>query len=159
MKMDIFDYNINEFKVIPTNKQILEVIGKAGLLEQRITEGEILTVENSDIAFHANKIIKNLDKSELGNILHSSPYDTSKKWKPKPIKMMYLITKQINDNVIKMLKQPIPRFLAVSITGLGGTDIEPNVPSYQETFVALYKLVQSGFDVNDLVIRIDPLYP
>jgi len=154
-----FNYNTNEFKTIPTNKDILKITNKLDIKNRIIKEGEILTVENSDIAFHAQSIIDNLDKSNLENIKHYSPYDTLKRWRPKTIKMMYLLTKNINDNVIKLLKQPIPRFLAVSITGVGGTDIEKNVPFYKDSFMKIKKLIDNGFDVNDIVIRIDPLYP
>ena len=157
--MEIFNYEKKEFNIIPSNKQILEITNKSHLEERIIKEGSILTNENSDIAFYSNQVIFNLNKNNIENILHHSPYDSGKQWKPKTINMMYLITKQINNNVVDLLRQPIPRFLAVSITGLGGTIIEPNVPKYEETFDRLEKLIDSGFDVNDLVIRIDPLYP
>ena len=141
------------------NKQI-QHLRKINLNEPiRINSGEILTFENSDVAFYADEVIASLDISDLKHIMHYSPYDKGDNWKPKEIKMLYLITKQINANVIKLLELPIPKFLAVSITGMGCSKIEPFVPDYKTVFRKIKEIIDLGFNPDDIVIRIDPLYP
>lgn len=44
-------------------------------------------------------------------------------------------------------------------TGLGGTIIEPNVPTVQEKLNHLLRLISLGFPPTHIVIRIDPLFP
>lgn len=44
-----------------------------------------------------------------------------------------------------------------TITGLGGTILEPNVPNYLEMYNNISKLISDGFNVKHIVIRIDPL--
>lgn len=46
-----------------------------------------------------------------------------------------------------------------TITGYGGTILEPNVPNPQENFDALQSLLQRGFPREHMVIRIDPIIP
>jgi DNA repair photolyase len=141
-----------------SNREILIKNNHPIDLEISIGEGSILTFENSDIAFHADYIIKSLNKDSF-KYYHKSPYDKEGKWRPKEVKMMYLLTKSINSQVIKLLQLDIPRFLAVSITGMGGTEIEPNVKNHEKVFKDLKELIDNGFDPNDIVIRIDPIYP
>lgn len=44
-----------------------------------------------------------------------------------------------------------------TITGLGGTNVEPNVPDYMTTLRYLDALISLGFPSNHVVIRIDPI--
>lgn len=44
-------------------------------------------------------------------------------------------------------------------TGLGGTVLEPNVPTVQEKLNHLLRLLNQGFPATHIVIRIDPLFP
>ena len=44
-------------------------------------------------------------------------------------------------------------------TGLGGTLIEPNVPSVQNKLKHIWRLIDQGFPRNQIIIRIDPLLP
>lgn len=44
-------------------------------------------------------------------------------------------------------------------TGLGGTLLEPNVPSYKEKLKHIWRLIDQGFPKNQIIIRIDPLMP
>lgn len=46
-----------------------------------------------------------------------------------------------------------------TITGYGGTILEPNVPHLKENFDALQSLVQRGFPREHMVIRVDPIIP
>lgn len=44
-------------------------------------------------------------------------------------------------------------------TGLGGTLLEPNVPTVKEKFNHLRNLIYQGFPAEQVVVRIDPLFP
>ena len=46
-----------------------------------------------------------------------------------------------------------------TITGFGGTGVEPNVPAVGASFDALNVLIQRGFPRSKVVIRIDPIIP
>lgn len=46
-----------------------------------------------------------------------------------------------------------------TITGYGGTVLEPNVPSINDGFNAVMALVQAGFPKEKVVIRVDPIIP
>ena len=143
--------------MIKTNEEIQKIRGIKNTI--KINPGSILTFENSDPCFYADEIIDSLDMSDIKNILHYSPYDYNGSWKPKKIEMLYLITKQINDDIIRLLKLNIPKFLSVSITGMGGTKIEPYVENYKETFKKINNIIKLGMNPEDIIIRIDPLYP
>lgn len=71
-----------------------------------------------------------------------------------------IISKNINDNLISnLLKFSNKLILHATITGLGGSIIEPNVPIYQFNFVQILKLISLKFPKNQIVIRIDPIFP
>lgn len=47
-----------------------------------------------------------------------------------------------------------------TITGYGGSALEPNVPSAGNSLAALYSLVrEEGFPLNQVVVRVDPIIP
>lgn len=46
-----------------------------------------------------------------------------------------------------------------TITGFGGTKVEPNVPTVEANFGALAELIRDGFPQNKVVIRVDPIIP
>jgi len=46
-----------------------------------------------------------------------------------------------------------------TITGFGGTKIEPNVPKVDDNFDALATLISNGFPQAKITIRIDPIIP
>ena len=71
-----------------------------------------------------------------------------------------IISKNINDNLISnLLKFQNKVILHATITSLGDTIIEPNVPSYQVNFVQLLKLISLKFPKEQIVIRIDRIFP
>lgn len=71
-----------------------------------------------------------------------------------------LITKNINnkfiDEVIKMKEKII---VNATITGMGGTVVEPRVPSVSVSIGQLEKLIAKGFPAEQIVLRIDPIIP
>lgn len=71
-----------------------------------------------------------------------------------------LITKNITDKFIEeILKVKDKTILHCSCTGYGKTIVEPTLPTYQEQIKQLHKLISYGFDINHIVLRIDPIIP
>ena len=71
-----------------------------------------------------------------------------------------LITKNLNDRFIKeVVKQKNKLIVHATITGMGGTQIEPNVPSVDWSINQLKNLIKSGFPACQIVLRIDPIFP
>lgn len=75
-----------------------------------------------------------------------------------------LITKNANtevQNKILSLYQSgyTHLILHLTCTGWGGTVVEPHVPSYNVQINNLIHLVQNGFPLNQIVLRIDPIFP
>lgn len=83
-------------------------------------------------------------------------------WEPKlgQVDGAVLVTKQItpsfHDAALRNMDKVI---LHATMTGLGGTAIEPNVPELKVEFAALLALVHDGFPEERIVIRIDPIIP
>lgn len=71
-----------------------------------------------------------------------------------------LITKNLNDRFIKeVVKQKNKLIVHATITGMGGTQIEPNVPSVDWSINQLKNLIKAGFPACQIVLRIDPIFP
>ena len=71
-----------------------------------------------------------------------------------------IITKNITDKFIKeILEHKQKCILHCTCTGYGGTKLEPKVPNYKTQIKQLLKLINAGFPVNQVVIRIDPIIP
>ena len=47
----------------------------------------------------------------------------------------------------------------MTCTGMGGTVIEPNVPSLVDTYWSVKKLINYGFPARQVVLRVDPIIP
>ena len=71
-----------------------------------------------------------------------------------------IITKNLSDVMIDiLLKYKTLIILHMTVTGMGGSDIEPNVPTPDFNFNQLKKLIDRGFPVKQIVLRIDPIIP
>lgn len=71
-----------------------------------------------------------------------------------------IITKRLTDKVIeKLVEHKDKIILHLTVTGMGGTKIEPFVPKAEETYSKLVKLIEAGFPVSHVVIRVDPIVP
>lgn len=71
-----------------------------------------------------------------------------------------IISKNCNDDLIDNLILNKEKIIFHStITGLGGTLYEPNVPKIEYSFKQIQKLIDKGFPKNQIVIRIDPIFP
>lgn len=71
-----------------------------------------------------------------------------------------LITKNLNDAFIKAaIRNQEKLIIHVTMTGYGGTSLEPNVPTFEWTNTQIEKLFERGFDPARVVVRIDPIIP
>lgn len=71
-----------------------------------------------------------------------------------------LITKNLNDRFIdEVIKQKDKIIVHATITGMGGSPIEPNVPDANWSIYQLHKLINQGFPAKQIVLRIDPIFP
>lgn len=69
-----------------------------------------------------------------------------------------ILTKRITDEFIDVCIQNKHRiFLHVNITGMGKTQLEPNIPSVKETFNQLAKLLQQGFPQKQILVIVNPV--
>lgn len=70
-----------------------------------------------------------------------------------------LITKNVTAKFIEeVLKYKNKVIIHATVTGWGGTRIEPNVPSYEHSYSQIRKLISLGFPSNQIVLRIDPIF-
>ena len=106
------------------------------MAKKRIPKAQkIGTTESGEIAFNLDAF----DRLYSGNII---------------------ITKRLNDKVIeKLIEHQDKIILHLTVTGMGGSRIEPFVPKSSETHSKLVKLIESGFPVSHVVIRVDPIVP
>jgi hypothetical protein len=71
-----------------------------------------------------------------------------------------IITKNLTRNLsIHLLYYKRQVILHHTITGMGGSWVEPNIPKKEEQYKALRNLLQVGFPANQVVVRIDPVMP
>ena len=84
------------------------------------------------------------------------------KWVKKLEKVDFaiLITKSVNDKFIEeILKVKDKAILHATITGYGGTMLEPNVKDIDWSVNQLNKLIELGFPKEQIVLRLDPIIP
>lgn len=106
------------------------------MAKQRLNkEQKIGVTESGEIAFN----LEAFDRLYKGNII---------------------ITKRLTDKVIeKLVEHQDKVILHLTVTGMGGTRIEPFVPKTEETHAKLVKLIEAGFPASHVVIRLDPIVP
>ena len=83
-------------------------------------------------------------------------------WKEKMgcVDAAILITKEITPEFIEAVLEFKDRVIVHStITGYGGTVLEPNVPRPEVEIKATNNLVRKGFPKSHIVIRVDPIIP
>ena len=96
---------------------------------------KIGTTESGEIAFNLDAF----DRLYSGNII---------------------ITKRLTDKLIeKLVEHQEKIILHLTVTGFGGSRIEPFVPRVIDTHKALVKLLEAGFPVSHVVLRVDPIVP
>lgn len=71
-----------------------------------------------------------------------------------------IITKRLTDKLIeKILENKKKIILHCTVTGMGGSKIEPLVPVKEWSYNQVKKLIEQGFPVEQIVLRIDPIIP
>lgn len=71
-----------------------------------------------------------------------------------------IITKSLTDALIdKLLENKMNIILHLTCTGFGGSVLEPFVPTKEKTYSQFLKLIDKGFPVDQVVLRIDPCIP
>ena len=71
-----------------------------------------------------------------------------------------IITKRLTNKLIdKLIEHKDKIILHCTVTGMGGSKIEPFVPTYEEYYEKCKELISKGFPVNQIVLRVDPVVP
>jgi DNA repair photolyase len=71
-----------------------------------------------------------------------------------------IITKNLSNKLIeKLIEHKDKCILHCTCTGMGGSKIEPFVPTVEQTVKKMRKLIDDGFPVKQIVLRIDPIMP
>ena len=71
-----------------------------------------------------------------------------------------IITKQITKGFHDAALRNADRVIVhATVTGYGGSILEPNVPTLKDEYNAVNRLVEDGFPKEKVVIRIDPIIP
>ena len=71
-----------------------------------------------------------------------------------------IITKRLTDKLIeKLVEHQDKIILHCTVTGFGGSRIEPFVPRAIDTHKGIVKLLEAGFPVSHMVLRVDPIVP
>ena len=71
-----------------------------------------------------------------------------------------IITKNLSTKLIeKLIENKDRSILHMTVTGMGGSKIEPFVPEPIKTLDAVNLLISKGFPVKQIVLRVDPIIP
>lgn len=71
-----------------------------------------------------------------------------------------IITKRLTDKLNdKLVKHQDKIILHLTCTGYGGTVLEPFVPTVEQTYNKFLQLINKGFPISHVVLRIDPCIP
>jgi DNA repair photolyase len=71
-----------------------------------------------------------------------------------------IITKNITDKMIeKLIENKNKCIVHTTVTGMGGSKVEPFVPTVEKSVKQMKKLIDGGFPVEQIVLRIDPIIP
>ena len=71
-----------------------------------------------------------------------------------------IITKRLTNKLIdKLIEHKDKIILHCTVTGMGGSKIEPFVPTYKEYYEKCKELIAKGFPVKQIVLRVDPVIP
>ncbi len=81
-------------------------------------------------------------------------------WQSKLTEINIINTKKLTIDFCNFILQNKHRiFLHCTISGMGQTPFEPNIPSVKNTFEYLKYLVNNGFPINQILIIINPILP
>ena len=103
---------------------------------------------------------KKIDKSQRIGVTESSEVAFNLDCFDRLYEGNIIITKRLTDKVIeKLVENKEKIILHCCVTGMGGTRIEPFVPKTEETYKKLVELLDKGFPISHVVLRVDPIVP
>lgn len=71
-----------------------------------------------------------------------------------------IITKNLSNKLIdKLVENKDKCILHMTTTGMGGSKIEPFVPTPERTLEQVKTLIERGFPTKQIVLRVDPIIP
>ena len=71
-----------------------------------------------------------------------------------------IITKRLTNALIeKLIEHQDKIILHLTVTGFGNSRIEPFVPKAEDTLAKLKQLIEGGFPLSHIVLRVDPIVP
>jgi DNA repair photolyase len=99
--------------------------------------------------------------TERGELSHQLSIAEKTMNNSKPEDALLAISKNINNLNLQnfLLKFQNKIIFHATITGFGGTMIEPGVCDWKESIYNLNQLIEKGFPTKQIVLRIDPIIP
>ncbi len=85
--------------------------------------------------------------------------DTSWVRKLSTVDGAIIITKDASQIIDELVLYQRKLILHLTCTGYGSTIVEPNVPNVNETLITYHRLIEAGFPVKQVVLRLDPIIP
>lgn len=71
-----------------------------------------------------------------------------------------IVTKRLTNKLIeKLIEHKDKCILHLTCTGYGGTVLEPFVPNLEQTHNKFIQLIEGGFPIEHVVLRVDPCIP
>lgn len=102
----------------------------------------------------------NIKKKPIVSYYKNFDPTLSYEWINKLTEINIINTKVLNQEFCDIVLQNKNKiFLHVTISGMGKTPFEPNIPSVKTTFDYLKYLVNNGFPINQILIIINPILP
>ena len=102
----------------------------------------------------------NIKKKPIVSYYKNFDPTLSYEWINKLTEINIINTKVLNQEFCDIALQNKNKiFLHVTISGMGKTPFEPNIPSVKTTFDYLKYLVNNGFPINQILIIINPILP
>lgn len=81
-------------------------------------------------------------------------------WDNRLLEVNIIISKELTDEMItKLVSNKDKIIFHHTVTGHGGTEIEPGVKSPEFEFNQFKKLINAGFPLSQYVLRVDPIIP
>jgi hypothetical protein len=81
-------------------------------------------------------------------------------WETRLLDVNIIISKELTDSMImKLVSNKDKIIFHHTITGHGGTEVEPGVKSPEHEFEQFKKLLAAGFPLKQYVLRLDPIIP
>lgn len=104
--------------------------------------------------------MNNIDKTQLFGITEAGDPAFNLDIFDKLYQGNIIITKSLTNKLIeKLIEHKDKCILHFTVTGQGGSVLEPFVPDVEKSVKQFKKLIDNGFPVKQVVLRIDPIIP